>query len=367
MIIIQKQLTQEDLSCPLDLIPEHSLFFDIETTGLSHRASHLYMIGALFRETEEIQLIQWFLQKPSEEKEVLLLFTEYLKKVSSLIHYNGQSFDIPYLKDRCKYWDLDDLFSDNFFSDESPENGPFSNLDLYRELRPLKQFLGLSSMKQKDVEDFLEFPRKDQMSGQELIQVYQHYLQDLNETDLNLLLLHNHDDLLGMLSVYHLASYLDSLKRKQFSAEAKLQENQLILQLETAASSPVPLEKETEEADLSLQEQNLILTIHGIRGTFLHYYTNYKDYYYLPLEDTAIHKSVAVYVDPSCRKKAKADNCYTKKEGLFFFQPSPLFLPEFRKDTRKGPSFFSSEQPEKNPELIPELAAALLSHLMHAN
>ena len=34
------------------------------------------------------------------------------------------------------------------------------------------------------------------------------------------------------------------------------------------------------------------------------YFTDYKNYYYLPAEDQAVHKSVATYVDKNCREKA---------------------------------------------------------------
>ena len=46
------------------------VFFDIETTGLSWRTSHLYLIGALFFDpaADTFTLRQWFLDRPTEEK-----------------------------------------------------------------------------------------------------------------------------------------------------------------------------------------------------------------------------------------------------------------------------------------------------------
>ena len=41
------------------------------------------------------------------------------------------------------------------------------------------------------------------------------------------------------------------------------------------------------------------------------YYLDYKNYYYLPNEDMAVHKSVAVSVDRTHREKAAPENCYT--------------------------------------------------------
>lgn len=83
-------LTLEELS------PENCLFFDIETTGLSWKTSHLYLLGAVFYENEIWIHRQWFCQKPSEEKEVLLAFSELLSTRKLLFHYNGTTFDVPY-------------------------------------------------------------------------------------------------------------------------------------------------------------------------------------------------------------------------------------------------------------------------------
>ena len=55
---------------------EDCLFFDIETTGLSWRQSHLYLLGIVLFENDQWIMKQWFCQRPSEEKEVLEIFSE---------------------------------------------------------------------------------------------------------------------------------------------------------------------------------------------------------------------------------------------------------------------------------------------------
>ena len=63
-------LTLEELS------PESCLFFDIETTGLSWKTSHLYLLGAVFYENEIWIHRQWFCQKPGRRKRrCFLLFS----------------------------------------------------------------------------------------------------------------------------------------------------------------------------------------------------------------------------------------------------------------------------------------------------
>ena len=65
-----------------------------------------------------------------------------------------------------------------------------------------------------------------------------------------------------------------------------------------------------------------------------------KDYYYLPKEDIAIHKSVASFVDKEYREKAKASNCYNRKEGEFLPQYEEIMHPEFRKEYKDKVRYF---------------------------
>lgn len=349
MIIQKMNLSEAELPSPECAYPAGGVFFDIETTGLSHRTSHLYLIGAVYKENQTWQYIQWFLQKPSEEKQVLTEFSAFLRRFDTVIHYNGQTFDIPYLKGRYEYWELPDPFL---------EPSPKDSLDLFRVLTPMKQFLRLDSMKQKAVEQLLSFPRKDERDGKELIDVYHQYLKTAGQEELRLLLLHNHDDLLGMLTIYHFHTYLTQTLPCPSLTDFQIRDQRMILQLQTGLPSPVPLGFQSETLSLRIEGVSLTLTLQGYEGCFRHYYPNYKDYFYLPLEDTAIHKSVGIYVDPSCREKAKADTCYTKKEGLFFPQPSPVFTPDFRRDSRKGDSWFLAEQLKDAPKEALEMLAA---------
>ena len=150
------------------------VFFDIETTGLSWRTSHLYLIGALFFDpaADTFTLRQWFLDRPTEEKEMLVSFFTFLSDVKQLVHFNGTTFDLPYLTHKALFYQMEDPLSS------------IASLDLYQALRPFQSILGLSSMKQKNVEQYLSFPRKDQLNGKQLILVYHDYLQTLDEKKL---------------------------------------------------------------------------------------------------------------------------------------------------------------------------------------
>ncbi len=68
---------------------------------------------------------------------------------------------------------------------------------------------------------------------------------------------------------------------------------------------------------LMLRPENALLRIPLFSGELKLFFDNVADYYYLPDEDMAIHKSVASFVDKNHRIKATASNCYVRKKGLF--------------------------------------------------
>ena len=76
--------------------------------------------------------------------------------------------------------------------------------------------------------------------------------------------------------------------------------------------------------------------------------------YYLPEEDTAIHKSVASFVGSSHRKKATAKTCYTKRSGTFLPQKDIWFTPVFSFERNARISFF-----ELNDDFLGDHSALL--------
>lgn len=82
------------------LFDEHSIFFDIETTGFSPANSTLYMIGCARRKSNRICIDQFFAEKPEEEAEILAAFFQMLSPYTTIITFNGVGFDIPYLRQK---------------------------------------------------------------------------------------------------------------------------------------------------------------------------------------------------------------------------------------------------------------------------
>ena len=193
------------------------LFFDIETTGFTADTSSLYLIGAITRQPEGWRLTQWFAESPSEESEILRAFLDFAVAYKQLIHFNGDRFDLPYLAAKCADYQITNSLS------------TMISRDLYKMVQPLKRLLKLSALNQRCLEEFLGIFRRDPYTGGELIHVYHNYTQTRDLSSLQKLLLHNHDDLLGMLDILPILSYHTVLSGSFQITDYTLEEDSLIL------------------------------------------------------------------------------------------------------------------------------------------
>ena len=332
-----------------------SLFFDIETTGFSPESSYLYLIGVLRKTPEGWQLTQWLSQAPQEEVLLLKEFLNTAREFSQLIHFNGTTFDLPYLKKKAQAAGLPHTLDH------------MDSLDLYRCFRPLQKLLSLERMNQTSLENFLGMKRRDKMNGKTLIPVCQDYMTSKDPGLEELLLLHNLEDVKGMADLLSLSAYLKftdpdkdagsikffGIARKDSAAEISFSYSPVIPQ-----TLSVSLGK---YGSLRLDFDRGTLCVPIYTGRLLYFFPDYKNYYYLPMEDQAVHKSVAAYVDREYRQQATAATCYIGKEGDFLAQPGPLFIPDYRCSyTSKDYYFELKEEAFPSGEALQRYLAALL-------
>lgn len=96
---------------------------------------------------------------------------------------------------------------------------------------------------------------------------------------------------------------------------------------------PVSVLLKDDEYVLRAEKDVLKLRLPVLTDTLKFFYADYRNYYYLPYEDTAMHKSVAAYVDAECKVKATKETCYTKKYAAFIMLPAYSGdMPVFKRD-----------------------------------
>jgi len=183
---------------------------DIETTGLSPKNS-AFVLGGLAApvtshadsESEPKSCLiaeQYFAESLSEEQETLKQFWQAAAEKDVLITFNGQHFDLPFIRERLK----------------TPAGYTPFHLDLFllvKNYSPIRKFL--PNLKQKSIENYMGLwqYRKDEISGAESVDLYYRFLTErqsearINTTSGNMkasnvtketILLHNHDDIVQL-------------------------------------------------------------------------------------------------------------------------------------------------------------------------
>jgi Predicted exonuclease len=81
---------------------------DIETTGLNNKYAYVYLIGVLNYDysTRSYKLIQYFAEGKNEEVQILRAFVDDFNPDSLIVTYNGDTFDIPFLKARLQKYNI---------------------------------------------------------------------------------------------------------------------------------------------------------------------------------------------------------------------------------------------------------------------
>lgn len=351
------------------------LYFDIETTGLSARSSFLYLIGCMYLLDGEVKLEQFFSEGPDDEPLLLSSFAALASRFKTLVHFNGHTFDIPYV--------LSKSFDHNI---DTPVSSMMS-FDLYRKLKPLKEILNTDSMKQKALEKACGIDRVDRFDGGELISVYNRYLAckrlekirsfspsgykpsgnsgltsaaagfgSSSDELLKLLLLHNYEDvynmikltgLLGIRAFFEGRFSISGIDRSESSVSVTLSVPSVIslpkLRLSQAIDPLSPPLTLTSSKDLA----SIVLTIPVCETELKLFFDNYKDYWYLPAEDNAVHDSIGSFLDRSVKVKATKQTSYVRSKGRFFPLPKgvrPEGIKTFRSDYKSKLLYVNADE-----------------------
>ena len=340
------------------------LLLDIETTGLSAENNAVYLIGCIYHQTDGWNLIQWMDNTGSEEKEVLSSFLLFASGYKTLLHYNGDRFDLPFLKKRMEFHGLSDAAV------------PAASLDLYKVITPYKRILGLPDYRQQTMEALLGTGRVEDKSGADLIKVYRKFIADPEQDLLAELLSHNEADVTGILSLLPLLIYTDletdelRVRRAQanyYTDYDGSRKEELFVFFKLHRPLPAPVYASADHCYVKIEEDAGVLKIPLYTEVMKYFYANYKDYYFLPEEDMAVHKYLASYVEKSRRIQAKPETCYTRKAGSFLPQWD-LYRTPFFKRTYSDPELFFefSDDCKKDRSFLSGYAAYVFTHIKNS-
>lgn len=164
--------------------PEDLTFVDIETVGLYYMYP-VFLIGVLQFEEGKGVIRQFLARNFEEEVAILAELSESIRNQGILVSYNGKSFDIPYLKGRLRFYQMDDRFE-------------AFHLDLLkharREFKPI-----LPNCRLTTIEKFVfKEVREGDLPGSEVPEFYQRFMDTGDRFYIDPILKHNSCDLLAL-------------------------------------------------------------------------------------------------------------------------------------------------------------------------
>jgi hypothetical protein len=161
---------------------EDFAIIDIETLGLSERP--IILMGIAKPSEKSICTSQFLLRDIPDEPSAIWALISKLESSSSLITFNGKSFDIPYIKQRLAYYGMDASF----------KNPHFDLLHFTRRALGKK----LTDCRLETVEKYLNIERGINIPGAMVPRFYETYLKTRNVGPLVAVVEHNKQDLITL-------------------------------------------------------------------------------------------------------------------------------------------------------------------------
>lgn len=264
-----------------------NIVFQMQTTGHYWRNTQITDLGILCKNAdddwEEMHLIP---ETESDEYDLLISFSEIIKPCRHLIGYNSTSFHIPYLEQKYRAYGL-----------ESPFFGK-THTDLYQKYKILGKQMHLS-MKLENLRTFFHLPETtgdlETIASAAALSAFEHFFSGgFSLTDAS--------DLGGA---------------------------ELLFLLKPERTFPTDFHFCHDAFYLICTGCTAKLKIKTFNGRLRVYYPDAENYYYLPEEDMAVHKSLAIATDKRLRRKADPAHCYNYVAHPFAFPEDCTFFTKY--------------------------------------
>ena len=290
-----------------NLLPEHAVILDIVSHGRYWRSSPLVSVSVISQGAGGPQETTWLSEKESDEYDILEALGKYLPGHDTVITFNGQSYDIPFLRKKLSAYGLPD---------------PLAGMkprDLFREYRPLKTVLGLPSGRLVDYDEYIRMHTepgtgfsteneglpdissdRTRSSFADSIAAVQPSGEDLSTADA-----------VRTLRILGFDAVLELLHGSFDSVQAEALEDLVMFRIRTLRSIPCRISFHDGPFHLTASGRTAALSSRIEDGRIRFYHSDINNYIYLPHEGYAVYKTMAEFVDKSHRKKATRETCYT--------------------------------------------------------
>lgn len=157
------------------------VFMDIETTGLTHQNPIVSITVS-----DGVKTVTKVIENLKDELE---LISDFLEKYngSNFVTYNGESFDLPFIRQRAKFYNME-------FDYEST--------DLYKYFNKYRYLFPMKSLRQIEVEKYFEIDRGEDISGAEVVDLFKRHIESYDESILDTIGTHNLKDVESLVYLY---------------------------------------------------------------------------------------------------------------------------------------------------------------------
>ena len=335
------------------LFPEKSkekiLIYDIDTTSFEAANGCIFLIGAMYFKDQELKLEQFFSESIDEEAVIIRRFIELAECFDVLLSYKGDSFDIPYIGKRLYTLQEKTLYS-------RLQELRFRSVDIFEEIHAIKPLIGFTSTKLDYLRKKLGQDVSERINGENISKFYVEHisaakLKALREVS-------NSPDNTGFISDYEPKPVADELSHISVDSGDRFLEEILLRNRENIEAVlylgklghifnmhkglyEVSASKYRESQDMALiiyldndlaSSRKIIRNLKVVKLNLKQFFINYRDYYFFPAEDMAMHKSVAEFADKASRKKATPQTAYSKVNGSFVKIPPSFVKAENKKE-----------------------------------
>ena len=169
------------------------IVLDIETSGVSRIHSKVLVAGILFSDGK---FIQYAITDENEEKELLEELSQILND-QYIITFNGDIFDIPFIKSRMEFHGLEPFIEQSSF-------------DIRKYLIKNKYITDINSFSLKEVENYYEIKRFEDFELDSDIDFYT--FEEVKNDKFEKILLHNKYDVINTNALLDLVNKIEESK-----------------------------------------------------------------------------------------------------------------------------------------------------------